>query len=100
MSGIDVIMSQYLTNYILPMFILICMGSLIASNFNVLKTRLIAKNVSKFDKLLDKIMFDEKKDLFKPLHEIVSADWKLRNKGLIRILEIGFRTGKRNIIHI
>ncbi|KAJ9593717.1 hypothetical protein L9F63_014765 [Diploptera punctata] len=29
-----------------------------------------------------------------PLDEILSADWKLMNKGLIRILEIGFRTGE------
>ncbi|XP_069677979.1 thiol S-methyltransferase TMT1B-like [Periplaneta americana] len=33
-------------------------------------------------------------NLFLPLHNIESKDWELRNKGLIRILEIGFRTGE------
>nr|CAD7265257.1 unnamed protein product [Timema shepardi] len=34
-----------------------------------------------------------KEALFTPLDKLESLDWKLRNEGLIRVLEIGVRTG-------
>nr|CAD7402206.1 unnamed protein product [Timema cristinae] len=34
-----------------------------------------------------------KEALFAPLDKLESLDWKLRNEGLIRVLEIGVRTG-------
>jgi len=36
-----------------------------------------------------------KQKLFAPLQDIQSADWDLRNKGLIRILEIGCGNGTK-----
>jgi 2-polyprenyl-3-methyl-5-hydroxy-6-metoxy-1,4-benzoquinol methylase len=58
--------------------------------------RLFAKFESAFAEVYNGPSKITKQNLFAPLHTLISSDWKLKNNGLIRILEIGCGNGMRN----
>jgi hypothetical protein len=93
MSAFDIAVLQCLTAYGLPVLIIVSFILFIVRNFSSMRNRLLSRLVSRFDATYERIMVDHKRNLFLPLHDVVSSDWKLRNKGLLRIMEIGFRTG-------
>jgi hypothetical protein len=93
MSTFDITVLQYLTAYGLPVLSVVSLILFITRNFSCMRNRLLSRLVSSFDRSYERIMVEHKKNLFLPLHNVVSSDWKLKNKGLIRIVEIGFRTG-------
>jgi hypothetical protein len=93
MSAFDITVLQYLTAYGLPVLSVLSLILCITKHFSSMRNRLLSRLVSSFDASYERIMLDHKKNLLMPLHDIVSSDWKLKNRGLIRIVEIGFRTG-------
>jgi hypothetical protein len=98
MSAFDITVLQYLSAYGLPVLSVVSLILFITKHYSSMRNRLLSRLVSSFDTSYERIMVDHKKTLFLPLHDVVSSDWKLKNKGLIRIVEIGFRTGSWNII--
>jgi hypothetical protein len=93
MSAFDITVLQYFTACGLPVLTILSFILLIGRNLSLLRSRLLSRLISSFDASYESCLVDYKKTLFLPLHDIVSSDWKLRNKGCIRIVEIGFRTG-------
>ncbi|PSN37302.1 hypothetical protein C0J52_20815 [Blattella germanica] len=94
MSVTDVLVLQFLKTYGVPVLSILGLIVLITNNISLIRNKFLSRLVSKFDSASETLLVDYKKELFKPLYSIVSTDWKLRNKGLIRILEIGLRTGE------
>lgn len=93
MSAFDITVLQYFTAYGLPVISILSFMLLIARNVSLIRSWILSRAISSFDASYESCLVDHKKTLFLPLHDIVSSDWKLRNKGCIRIVEIGFRTG-------
>lgn len=56
---------------------------------------MFASEESKFAEIYNVPAGPTKQKLFAPLDKIQSADWDLKNKGLIRILEIGCGNGNQ-----
>ncbi|PNF13780.1 hypothetical protein B7P43_G12431 [Cryptotermes secundus] len=94
MSAFDITVLQYFTAYGLPVLSIVSFMLLIARNLSLIRSWILSRAISSFDASYESCLVDHKKSLFLPLHDIVSSDWKLRNKGCIRIVEIGFRTGE------
>ncbi|XP_067009625.2 thiol S-methyltransferase TMT1B [Anabrus simplex] len=94
MSRTDVIIQGYLFKYGTPLICVIILYMIVASYFESVRNKLYALYVIKCDNVYERMTKHYKKELFSPLHSLVSANWKLRNQGLIRILEIGVRTGQ------
>nr|CAD7440290.1 unnamed protein product [Timema bartmani] len=67
-------------------------------NFKNVKRKLFSKFLTKFEQSYGLAMKIHKEALFAPLDKLESLDWKLRNEGLIRVLEIGVRTGSSCVI--
>lgn len=93
MSAFDITVLQYLMAYGLPVISVVSLILCVTKHFSTMRNKLLSRLVSNFDTSYERIMVVHKKNLFLPLHDVVSSDWKLKNKGLIRIVEIGFRTG-------
>jgi hypothetical protein len=93
MSTFDITVLQYFTAYGLPVLSILSFILLIARNLPLIRSWVLSRVISSFDSSYESCLEDHKKTIFLPLHDIVSSDWKLRNKGCIRIVEIGFRTG-------
>lgn len=93
MSAFDITVLHYFTTYGLPVLSILSVILLVARNLSLIRSWVLSKVISSFDASYESCLVDRKRSLFLPLHDIVSSDWKLRNKGCIRIVEIGFRTG-------
>lgn len=93
MSPFDAAAAYYLSNVILPVVFVIVTTVLITKNIKPIRQRIFARCYPAFADKYNEDLDTTKAELFKDLHDFKSLDWDLRNKGLIRILEIGVGPG-------
>nr|CAD7609242.1 unnamed protein product [Timema genevievae] len=93
MSASDMLILSYISSYGLPILSLLGLILILMKNFKKVKRKLFTKFLTKFEQSYGEAMKIHKEALFAPLDKLESLDWKLRNEGLIRVLEIGVRTG-------
>jgi len=93
MSEFDMQAASYLNNAILPIILAIIVILLIYKNGKILRQRFFAWMFVKMSKGYNEALDKTKTKLFAELQDFKSLDWDLRNKGLIRILEIGVGPG-------
>nr|CAD7415724.1 unnamed protein product [Timema poppensis] len=98
MSASDMLILSYISAYGLPMLSLLGLILILMTNFKKVKSKLFSKFLTKFEQSYGQAMKRHKEALFAPLDKLESLDWKLRNEGLIRVLEIGVRTGSLCVI--
>lgn len=93
MSEFDAAAVSWLNSYILPLTVAVLITFIIVKNGKRIRQRFFAYVFSKLGKKYHTDMEATKTELFRELNNLKSADSDLRNKGLIRVLEIGVGPG-------
>ncbi|XP_071453976.1 LOW QUALITY PROTEIN: thiol S-methyltransferase TMT1A-like [Hetaerina americana] len=93
MSSFDIFIRNNVAFPILPVLFFLLILYFGKDYFLKLRKRSFAYFLSKLAVEYNATTDGIKNELFSPLKGIVSVDWKLKNEGLIRILEIGIGTG-------
>ncbi|XP_059478181.1 N6-adenosine-methyltransferase TMT1A-like [Neocloeon triangulifer] len=93
MSQLDVRMKEWVSTFGGIFLLLLLIFYLTRGYLRRYRDKLFAKGESQFAEIYNVPAGPVKKKLFASLSEIKSADWDLKNKGLIRILEIGSGNG-------
>lgn len=94
MATEDAIIAEILYYYVIPLAVCIVLMIVTAHNFHWWYQYLFALVWSRFlSDLVGEAIVQSKELLFADLPNIQSLDWELKNKGLIRILEIGCGSG-------
>ncbi|ODM95835.1 Methyltransferase-like protein 7A [Orchesella cincta] len=94
MATVDVYIRDTIWTYMIPIgFLTILLFLFVTDSFKVIRQWYCSKYLTNFSELHDEIIEPVKKALFADLNNIDSSLTDLRNKGLIRILEIGIGSG-------
>ncbi|CAB3365550.1 Hypothetical predicted protein [Cloeon dipterum] len=93
MSQLDVQMKGWVSTYGGILLFLFVLFQLTKGYLGRYRDKLFAKGESQFSELYNVPAGPTKAKLFESMQDIRSADWSLKNKGLIRILEIGCGNG-------
>ncbi|KAF4528199.1 hypothetical protein B566_EDAN014024 [Ephemera danica] len=93
MSSFDVVMQKFIGNFGFWLIVLTIVFFILKRWFSRYRDRFFAKFESAFADVYNGPSRITKEKLFAPIQEIVSADWRLKNEGAIRILEIGAGNG-------
>ncbi|XP_046402079.1 methyltransferase-like protein 7A [Ischnura elegans] len=93
MSAFDIYVRNNVVYPILPAVFLLIILYFGKGYLMKLRKRAFAYFMNKMTDQYNKEADSIKRKLFNPMNDVVSRDWKLRNEGLIRILELGIGTG-------
>ncbi|KAK7862327.1 hypothetical protein R5R35_005222 [Gryllus longicercus] len=93
MAEIDVIIQQFLMDYVLVVIYLGIALYVAKSLYPKTKKWIVWQQLHESERCYAEMTRYQRQELLAPLHRLISADIFLRNQGIIRIVDIGVMTG-------